>query len=307
MDESSDKQTAQETAPVSETARKRPVTGLFARQFGELATVGRKAGGDWWQNVKAWFVFVHKRRPDTRFAIFPKPIRMAEILVIAASIVLMLVLIADPFLLEAIREPGWQPHPVFNTITRLGETAWILYPAGAALIAFSLLRGAANRKSATNRHSIMLAVYYLFTTIAFSGLLANLFKNLIGRARPPYVPEDLIWQSIPFGDNYDYASFPSGHATTAGALAVALALLLPRLRVFLIVAGIWIAVSRPALAVHFPSDVVAGFAFGAAFSYYYARSFARKRLLFAFGEGGRLTLAARHSRFVPDILREPRG
>ena len=78
MDDSSDKQTAQETVPVSEAGRKRPVTGLLAREFGELAAVCRKAGGDWWREVRAWFVFVHNRRTDTRFPIFPKPPRSGK-------------------------------------------------------------------------------------------------------------------------------------------------------------------------------------------------------------------------------------
>lgn len=307
MDDSSDKQTAQETVPVSEAGRKRPVTGLLAREFGELAAVCRKAGGDWWREVRAWFVFVHNRRTDTRFPIFPKPLRSAEILTVAASIILMLVLIADPFVLAAVNTPGWQPHPWFNTITEFGKSDWILYPAGLMLIVFSLWRRSTSRRGGFNRHSVMLAVYYMFTTVAFAGLIATLLKNIIGRARPPFVSEGRVWESIPFGDSYDFASFPSGHATTAGALAFALALLFPRLRVFFIVAGVWIAVSRPALGVHFPSDVVAGFAFGAAFSYYYARSFARKRLLFAFAKDGRLTLAVRQSRFVPDSLRQEGG
>ncbi|MGI9400523.1 MAG: phosphatase PAP2 family protein, partial [Rhizobiaceae bacterium] len=92
----------------------------------------------------------------------------------------------------------------------------------------------------------------------------------------------------PFTRGYEFASFPSGHATTAGAAAIALALLFPRLRSLFVVAGIWVAISRPALGVHFPSDVLAGFCFGAAFTYCYARSFARKRLLFAFTKNGQV-------------------
>lgn len=302
------KNSGSEPAPAAAPSRMvRPVAGFFAGQFGEFAAASGEAGAEWWKGVRAWFRFVHYRRPDTRYAIFPPLFRMAEILAVAASIIAMLVLIADPFMLSVMRSPDWQPHPVFNTITEFGKSDWILYPTGAALIGFSLWRRSMSRKGGFNRHSVMLAVYYLFTTIAFAGLLATLFKNLVGRARPPFVSEGLVWESIPFGDSYDYASFPSGHATTAGALAIALALVFPRLRVFFIVAGVWIAVSRPALGVHFPSDVVAGFAFGGAFAYYYARSFARKRLLFAFGEGGRLRLADRQSRFVPAGLRGGTG
>jgi len=53
-----------------------------------------------------------------------------------------------------------------------------------------------------------------------------------------------------------------------------------------VVAGVWVALSRPALGVHFPSDVFAGFCLGAGFTWFYARSFARKRLLFGFDEKG---------------------
>lgn len=306
-DSENDSTTPENSATAQRDGAHRKAGQVVSREFGELGEALRKSTAGWWKNVRAWYAFVHKRRVDTRYPIFPKPLRAAEILVVVGSLVAMLVLIADPWVLAAVRSDNWRPHPWFNTVTEFGKSDWILYPTGIALIALSLWQRAGSRRGNFNRHSVMLAVYYMFTTIAFAGLLATSLKNLIGRARPPFVPDDLVWESIPFGDSYEYASFPSGHATTAGALAIALALLFPRLRVFFVVAGVWIAVSRPALGVHFPSDVVAGFAFGGAFSYYYARSFARKRLLFAFGERGRLKLATRQSRFVPDSLREENG
>ena len=44
------------------------------------------------------------------------------------------------------------------------------------------------------------------------------------------------------------------------------------------------------MGAHFPSDVVAGFTLGVVFTWLYARSFARKRLLFEFSSSGRLRL-----------------
>lgn len=277
----------------------------LARESRELAGVAGTAAGAWWRGIADWFRFVHNRRLDTRFPVFPPLFRIAEILAIAASAVALLVLIADPLLVRAMASPGWQPGGVFETVTWFGKTDWILYPTGLALIAFSLWqRGWIGRRAGFRWHSIMLAVYYLFTSIAFSGLIAMALKNLIGRARPPFLDGSGMWESFPLRDAYDFASFPSGHATTAGALAVALALLFPRLRVFFLLAGVWIAASRPALGVHFFSDILAGFSFGTAFSYYYARSFARKRLLFAFDDEGRLQLSRRQAAFVPRQLRE---
>lgn len=276
---------------------------FLAREGGELATAFLTVLGVWWYGVVEWFRFVHHRRSDTRFPVFPSPMRIAEAAAVAASAIAIAVLVADPMFLAAMASVEGKTGGIFGTITWFGKTDWILYPTGIALICFSLWRrGWIGRRSVPRWHAIMLAIYYLFTAIALSGLIALMLKNLIGRARPPFVSPGEVWESVPFGDSYDFASFPSGHATTAGALAIALALLFPRLRVFFLLAGTWIAVSRPALGVHFPSDILAGFALGAGFSYYYARSFARKRLLFAFDDNGRLRLSRRQGALVAGPL-----
>ena len=57
-------------------------------------------------------------------------------------------------------------------------------------------------------------------------------------------------------------SYPSAHATTCGAAAVALGPLLPV--VPLRAAAVLMALTRPYLGVHYPSDSVAGFALGVA-------------------------------------------
>lgn len=261
----------------------------IASHAGQHGVEGRRLTGLWWSRVAAWFRFVHRRRIDTRFRVFPEYRRAAEILAIFASIVLALVLVADTLFLTMLHSRGETTLAIFEHLTQLGESAWILYATGAVLLAVSFYPSEGlPRQRRAFMHGIVLIAYYLFTTIAFSGLLTNLFKVLFGRARPQFVPEGMVWYSVPFGDHYDFASFPSGHATTAGAFAVGLALLLPRLRVFILLAGIWIAISRPVLGVHFPADIFAGFAFGGAFSWFYARSFARKRLLFSFDDEGRL-------------------
>jgi undecaprenyl-diphosphatase len=57
-------------------------------------------------------------------------------------------------------------------------------------------------------------------------------------------------------------SFPSDHAAAAFAIAVAVLAFSRRLGVLLLVAAAAIAVSRVALGLHYPSDVVAGAAVG---------------------------------------------
>ena len=57
-------------------------------------------------------------------------------------------------------------------------------------------------------------------------------------------------------------SYPSAHATTSAAGAVAFARVLPAAPLYALAAAL--AISRPYLGVHYPSDSVAGAALGAA-------------------------------------------
>ncbi|MEU4424682.1 phosphatase PAP2 family protein [Actinoplanes sp. NPDC024001] len=58
-------------------------------------------------------------------------------------------------------------------------------------------------------------------------------------------------------------SFPSNHATVAGALAVAILLVSPRLGLLAVPVAALVAFSRVFVGVHYPHDVVAGFLLGA--------------------------------------------
>jgi undecaprenyl-diphosphatase len=62
-------------------------------------------------------------------------------------------------------------------------------------------------------------------------------------------------------------SFPSGHATTSFACATVIALLVPRVRIPALVLAAAVAWSRVYVGVHFPLDVLAGAALGAAIGY----------------------------------------
>jgi len=93
-------------------------------------------------------------------------------------------------------------------------------------------------------------------TVAGSFLANQAVKLLVRRPRPnlPDLP--------PLIETMSNRSYPSAHATTCGAAAVALDGLVPR-------AALWpaagtMAATRPYLGVHYPSDSVAGFALGAA-------------------------------------------
>jgi undecaprenyl-diphosphatase len=86
-----------------------------------------------------------------------------------------------------------------------------------------------------------------------------IIKPVIGRVRP--FVDHVEYREI--GVRPDTPSFPSGHAATAAAGALAFARIWPATAVPAWTLAVIIAVSRVALGVHFPSDVLVGFLLGA--------------------------------------------
>jgi len=114
----------------------------------------------------------------------------------------------------------------------------------------------------------------LRTTIVTAGcvwtsdLLANLLKTVFDRPRPFDVvahPEPLITGTLA-------SSFPSGHAATSAAGAVILSVLVGRrIWPWLLALAVLIGFSRVYVGVHYPGDVLAGAAIGAAVSLAFVR------------------------------------
>ncbi|MCS6923966.1 MAG: phosphatase PAP2 family protein [Fimbriimonadales bacterium] len=142
--------------------------------------------------------------------------------------------------------------PVMWLITSLG-LGWV-----QALIVLTVVGGLAwRRRMAVQRLRTVLLPAVV--ALVGSGATAQVLKHLFPRLRPSTLPGALVAPD----ERIFYSSFPSGHTTTAFALAFWVFLLAhaTRYRVWgygaLLLAGL-IGLSRIYRGVHYPSDVLAG-------------------------------------------------
>jgi undecaprenyl-diphosphatase len=160
---------------------------------------------------------------------------------------------ADPALLALFHAPAL--IPAATAVTQLGNWA-MLVPvsvAGAVLLAWRV-----SRRSAL-----------VYLVMVFAGrLVVELEKAMIARDRPP-----------PAGRMVEVTSlaFPSGHAAYSMIAWLGLALLAaaPRHRgpavAIAVAVAVVVGLTRLVLAVHWPSDVIGGWAFGAGWALLFAR------------------------------------
>ncbi|HWB47972.1 MAG TPA: phosphatase PAP2 family protein [Stellaceae bacterium] len=154
-------------------------------------------------------------------------------------------------------------QPFFLVVQRFG-LGWPWLAASA--LAFAVLRWGGSWERLRPYDGRMRAVAYrpgfIFVAVAAAGLVADVLKITVGRTRPKLLFADGSYDFTWFGLHADHWSFPSGHATTAAALATALWCLWPRPVWLYVAAAGLIAVSRVVTGQHYLSDVVAGAAIG---------------------------------------------
>lgn len=187
--------------------------------------------------------------------------RSAQASLIASALLAIMLLLDGP-LLALGRSLDPSARALLRRVTLIGDSSWSLI-ASLVIIALAVLFARRSGKRRRVRLRIMRrAATYVLASVAVSGFLASLTKHMIGRARPSALDPSEVLAFKPMLFRASYASFPSGHATTAIALAVALGFLWPRHRLTFLIIGIWGALSRALLGVHWLSDILAGAVLG---------------------------------------------
>lgn len=174
-----------------------------------------------------------------------------------AALILIMVFVDAAAIKAARQAPPWLIDS-FQFVTDFGLAGWFLVPLGGALLVIALVNSQTlTRMSQGVLAALAVRLGFLFLAIGVTGLVVTIVKRIVGRARPLVAGDDVFVYEF-FLWRVNYASFPSGHATTAFAAAVAFGALWPRLRPLLWTYAVVIALSRIIVTAHHPSDVVAG-------------------------------------------------
>jgi membrane-associated phospholipid phosphatase len=230
-------------------------------------------------NLGRW-IAVMLRSP--RAPLPPVPPRAYAVFGIAVVVIIASMFVFDTKAIElARRGPLWL-HDFADVITNYGRSSTFLYPFGIVLLLLAAaLSPALTRMSQGVLAALAVRFGFLFVAIGLPSLFATVIKRLIGRARPYVGSHDDPFAYMPFIWKPEYASMPSGHATTALAAAIAIGAVWPRLRVVAWIYALVIMASRILIFVHHPSDVLGGAVVGVVGALMVRRWFAARRLGFS--------------------------
>jgi undecaprenyl-diphosphatase len=210
---------------------------------------------------------------------------------LAFAALLVVVVWFDPWFSRTAQ--AW-PKPVNDAlaaITDYGVSDWVLIPSLVLLIVTAIFALLIRKRAPHLALVEMTRLYaFLFVGVGLPGLLSNLIKRVIGRGRPHLLDQvgQFNFQNV-FND-WTYQSFPSGHTTTAFALAFVIGFVSRRWLLPLLLVAAVVGVSRVAVGAHYPTDVLGGIVVGTLGAYAVRNFFAARGWLFQFRADGTIAL-----------------
>jgi undecaprenyl-diphosphatase len=225
----------------------------------------------------------HSRRAEAARRWARRSLLLTAIFAVAIA-VLIYALDATEIGLMPPRGTAWL-WPV-RILTDFGKSTYVLWSLAILLISAALIAPRLHGISLSVLTSLGTRLQFIFLAVLLPVLAGEVLKGVIGRGRPFVGGAANPLNFSVFSWNEAYSSFPSGHAITSFALAVAVAAVWPRMRVAMIVYALAIALSRLVLLAHHPSDVVAGALLGGIGAMAVRYWFAARRLAFSIDRDG---------------------
>ncbi|MBM4330259.1 MAG: phosphatase PAP2 family protein [Deltaproteobacteria bacterium] len=137
----------------------------------------------------------------------------------------------------------------FGVVTELGISTWYLIGSFALFLFFRFVS-----KQTINAQRAL----FFFVSIVISGILVNVVRFTAGRYRPEMLFSKGLYGFTFFEIEHALVSFPSGHTTTAFAIAMALSFFWRKYWPFFGLFALMVGVSRMIITAHYLSDVIAG-------------------------------------------------
>ena len=208
----------------------------------------------------------------------------------AAIIVLMYAI--DAWEIAQMPKRGTPSLWWIRILTDFGKDEYVLAVLAGLLVAVAIVSPALRGIQRSLLVGLGTRLQFIFCAVAVPTLVTEVLKYSVGRGRPFVGGEANAFHFSHFAGNPAYYSFPSGHATTAFALAFAVSVVWPKARVAMAVYAIVIAATRLVLVAHHPSDVVAGALVGIVGAMFVRYWFAARRLGFAIQRDGNIVSLA---------------
>lgn len=253
------------------------VVGESRNYFSRLMTLG------WLSLAQLVRAPSHSRRADAA--------RRAARHVLLLSAGVGLAIIALMYALD-VREIGLMPARGtpglwwVRILTDFGKSTYVLWLLAGLLVAIALVSPGLRGIQRALLLGLGTRLQFVFFAVLVPVLVGEVIKWIVGRGRPFVGGEANAFNFSHFAGTEAYSSFPSGHATTGFALALAVAAIWPRARIPMLVYALVIAATRLVLLAHHPSDVVAGALIGIIGAMFVRYWFAARRLGFAIHRDG---------------------
>ncbi len=156
----------------------------------------------------------------------------------------------------------------FPLLNEVGRSGWMFAVAGAVFL-IALWR---------RRRDWMIRAGFAIGAVALGGLVVNVIKVVVARARPRLLVGEGTYGFHGFDIDAHWNSFPSGHSQAIAGFAAALGLVWPRWRWPLLGLAVFPAAARMINLNHFAADVMGGYAVGVLVTFALARVLAQRNI-----------------------------